>query len=310
LAANRVIGVDLGGTKILAGVVDREGTIETKRERPTPVESEDALLAALDEAVEELLDGEIAAIGFGIPSTIDQRRGRAISSVNIPLQDVDLRDRVTARFGLPCGIDNDANAAAIAEWKVGAGRGARNLVMLTLGTGVGGGLILDGKPFRGAVGAAAELGHMVIEHDGRPCQGNCTGRGHLEAYLTGEAAERDAEEAYGEAADARTLISRARAGDEVALSILRETSRRMGSALGSLVNIFDPEVIVIGGGFGAAADDFLVSPAMEVLHREARPPGRDLVRVVPAQLGPDAGLIGAGFVAFEAADARVAPDAR
>jgi glucokinase len=309
LAANRVIGVDLGGTKILAGVVDREGTIQTRRERPTPVESEDVLLAALYEAVDELLDGEVEAIGFGIPSTIDQRRGRAVSSVNIPLQDVDLRDLVSDRFGLPCRIDNDANAAAIAEWRVGAGRGTRNLIMLTLGTGVGGGLILDGRPFRGSVGAAAELGHMVIEHDGRPCPGSCTGRGHLEAYLTGEAAERDAEEAFGEAADSHTLIARAREGDEAALSILRQTGRRLGSALGSLVNIFDPEVIVIGGGFGAAADDFLVDPAREVLHREARPPGRDSVRVVPAQLGPDAGLIGAGFVAFEAAHAQVAPDA-
>jgi glucokinase len=303
LAANRVIGVDLGGTKILAGVVDREGAIETRRERPTPVESEGALLAALEDAVEELFDGEIGAVGLGIPSTIDQRRGRAISSVNIPLQDVDLRGRISSRFDRPCGIDNDANAAAIAEWKVGAGRGAQNLVMLTLGTGVGGGLILDGKPFRGAVGAAAELGHMVIEHDGRPCQGNCTGRGHLEAYLTGEAAERDAEEVFGEEADSHSLITRAREGDEAALSILRESGRRLGSALGSFVNIFDPELIVIGGGFGAAADEFLLGPAREVLYREARPPGRDSVRVVPAQLGREAGLIGAGFVAFETADA-------
>ena len=103
------------------------------------------------------------------------------------------------RFGVPCGIDNDANAAAIGEWQVGAGRGTRDMIMLTLGTGVGGGLILDGHPYRGAVGAAAELGHLVIEHDGRPCQGSCTGRGHLEAYATGLAATKEAQEVFGPA---------------------------------------------------------------------------------------------------------------
>jgi glucokinase len=300
VSANRVIGVDLGGTKILAGIVGRDGTVEARQERPTPLDSQASLLAALEESVEAVLEDDVAAVGFGIPSTIDQRSGRAVHSVNIPLADVDFRDHMSARFGRPCGLDNDANAAAIAEWQIGAGRGTKYLVMLTLGTGVGGGLILDGRPFRGSVGAGAELGHMVLEHDGRPCQGNCDGRGHLEAYLTGEAAERDAEAAFGEAADSRILITRAREGDAAALEVLRESGRRLGSALGSFVNVFDPEVIVIGGGFGAAAGDLLLEPAREVMRREARPPGRDSVRVVLAELGTDAGLIGAGFVAFEA----------
>ena len=134
----------------------------------------------------------MAAIGLGVPSTIDQASGTAVSSVNIPLTDVPLRTLIGERFGLPCGIDNDANAAAIGEWHAGAGKGTRDMIMLTLGTGVGGGLILDGRPYRGALGAAAELGHIVIEHDGRPCQGSCTGRGHLEAYATGLAATADA----------------------------------------------------------------------------------------------------------------------
>jgi glucokinase len=303
VATDRVIGVDVGGTKIAAGVVDGRGRIVERRELETPVASEDELMATIGRAVEELWDERIAAIGLGVPSTIDQASGRAISSVNIPLQDVPLRDLVRERFGVPCGIDNDANAAAIGEWKAGAGRGARNLVMLTLGTGVGGGLVLDGRPFRGAVGAAAELGHIVVEHDGRPCQGTCTGRGHIEAYATGVAASEDAERVFGPGADSHLLLERAHAGDERALGILDAIGRRLGSVLGSLVNVFNPEVIVIGGGWGEAANGFLLGPAREVMLREALPPGRDLVRVVPAELGPEAGLVGAGFVGFEAAEA-------
>ena len=303
MSANRVIGVDLGGTKIAAGVVDRDGRIESRTEQSTPTTSEDAVVEAIGDAVEELVDDDIAAIGLGVPSTIDQQSGRAVSSVNIPFADVPLRDLIGSRFGVPCGIDNDANVAAIAEWQIGAGRGTRHMVMLTLGTGVGGGLILDGRPFRGAVGAAGELGHIVVEHDGRPCQGTCTGRGHLEAYATGVAATADAREVFGPDADTHMLLERARAGDDRALGILREIGRHLGSALGSFVNIFNPEAIVIGGGWGEAADEFLLGPAREVMLRESLPPGRDLVRVMPAELGPDAGLVGAGFVGFEALDA-------
>ncbi|HEX6131140.1 MAG TPA: ROK family protein, partial [Actinomycetota bacterium] len=254
MATNRVIGVDVGGTKIAAGVVGRDGSVDRLTEVATPGGSEQGVLAALEELVERLLDDEVGGIGLGVPSTVDQRTGRAISSVNIPFADVPLRDLVGARFGLPCGVDNDANAAAIGEWQAGAGRGARHLVMLTLGTGVGGGLILDGRPYRGAVGAAAELGHIVVEHDGRPCQGTCTGRGHLEAYATGGAASRDAEAAFGAGADSRVLLERAQEGDERALEILDAIGRRLGSALGTIVNVFDPELIVIGGGWGEAAN--------------------------------------------------------
>ena len=141
-----VIGVDVGGTKIAAALVTREGSIEGRIQQPTDVDSEDALLSQLDAIVEGLRSGVgVAALGFGIPSRIDQRRGRAVASVNVPLVDVDFRDRMRAEHGLPVAIDNDGNAAAIAEWQMGAARGARDLVMLTLGTGVGGGLIFDGK---------------------------------------------------------------------------------------------------------------------------------------------------------------------
>jgi glucokinase len=296
---NRVIGLDLGGTKILAGVVAADGSVERRREHATPVGSADALLAGLDAAIEELLDDGIAALGLGLPSTIDQRTGRAVSSVNIPLADLDVRERMRERYGLPVGIENDANAAALAEWTAGAGRGTRHMVMLTLGTGIGGGLILDGRLYRGAVGAAAELGHIVIEHDGKPCQGACTGRGHLETYTTGVAAGEAAREAFGPAVDAHRLVRIAREGDATAVGILTDIGRRLGSGIGSLVNIFNPELVVIGGGF-AAAGELLLEPAAEVVRREALPPGRDLVRIVRAELGTAAGLVGAGLVAHEA----------
>ena len=177
MASPRVIALDLGGTKLLSGVVDDEGVVEKRVVSATDTSSEDAVLAQVEEAVEGLMKDDIGAIGIGIPSTIDQRRGEAIDSVNIPLSDVPLRDRLAKRFGVPVAIENDANAAAVAEHRLGAGRGSRHMVMLTLGTGVGGGLILDGNLYRGAIGAAAELGHITLDLHGPPCQGRCPGRG-------------------------------------------------------------------------------------------------------------------------------------
>ncbi|HKC21273.1 MAG TPA: ROK family protein [Gaiellaceae bacterium] len=292
----RVIGVDLGGTKILAGVVGFEGHVEHRREHPTPVTSEDDLLAGLDEAVEELLDDEIAAIGFGLPSPIDQRTGRAQQAVNIPLDSsVDFRGRMAERFGRPVGIENDANAATYAEFHFGAGRDVDTMVMLTLGTGCGGGAVLDGRLYRGW----AEFGHMVIVYDGLPCQGTCTGRGHLEPYVTGVAATKLAQEAFGPAVDAHRLVRLANEGERRAIEILDGIGRHLGAGIGSLVNIFNPELVVIGGGF-AAAGDFILDPAREIVAREGLAGAGKHVRIVRAELGTAAGLIGAGLVAFDA----------
>jgi glucokinase len=294
------IGVDLGGTKILAGVVARDGSVVRRHERPTPQDSQEHVLAELEAAVVELLDDSVAAVGFGAPSPIDQRRGVVVQCVNVPLVDAPVRDHMHGRFGLPVGLENDANAAAIGEWRAGAGRGVDDLVMLTLGTGVGGGVISGGKPFRGANGAGVELGHVVIVHDGRPCQGACTGRGHLEPYVTGTAAGIAAREAFGPAADAHRLVRLAAEGDATARDLLAEIGRYLGSGLGSFANAFGPELIVIGGGFGVAAWEYLLPTALEVMRREALPPMRETAQVVRAELGTAAGLIGAAFVAFEA----------
>jgi glucokinase len=305
VAPQRVIGVDLGGTKILAGIVDRDGAVARRRELPTPLDSQDELVQGLAEAVEGVLSDDVVALGFGIPSTIDQRSGKAVTSVNIPLADLDLRGAMHERFGLPVGIDNDANAATLAEWAHGAGRGTQHMVMLTLGTGVGGGLILDGKPYRGAIGAGAELGPMVIDLDGPPCQGACTGRGHLEVLASGHAATMAAQQQFGPAADAHRLVRLANEGDSAAREILAELGSRLGAGMVSLVNIFNPELIVVGGGF-AAAGDLLLEPARERVAREALPPAREFVRIVRAELGTAAGLVGAGLVAFEALDGAAA----
>jgi glucokinase len=301
LEQSRVIGVDVGGTKIRAAVVSRDGSVGPRVESPSTHSSQDALLAELDSMVEELRRGDpgVRALGLGVPSRIDQRAGRAIKSVNIPLEGVDLRDRMRERHGLPVAVDNDANAAAIAEWRVGAARGARYVVMLTLGTGVGGGLILDGKPYRGATGSGAELGHLVLDPDGPPC--GCGGHGHLESFAAGPAADRVAQSLYGPESSAHELVRRAQAGEGEAVEALAAIGRYLGAGIASLVNVFEPEVVVVGGGFGVAGE-LLLGPAREVVAVEALDPARDTVRIVQAELGGDAGVIGAGMVGFEALD--------
>jgi glucokinase len=289
LDGNRVIGVDLGGTKILAGVIDAEGHVHETVEHPTPIESQETLLEGLVAAVTEVRGEGVRAVGFGIPSQIDQRTGTTGRSVNIPLANVPFRSVMEERLGLPVAIDNDANVAALAEWGAGAGRGMESMVMLTLGTGVGGGIVLDGRPYRGW----AELGHIVVQEDGPPCQGNCTGRGHLEALCSGIAADALAVDALGPGATAHDLV----ATRHEALAIV---GHHLGNGIGTLVNIFNPELIVIGGGFGTAAFELLLPAAREVVRREALWPAGD-VPIVVAGLGNDAGLIGAGLLALELA---------
>ena len=296
VAAPLVIGLDVGGTKILSGLVDREGNVLAEHEVTSPAESEVGLLDALDTAVDALLDERVAAIGYGIPANLERGTGRILHAMNLPLADVDLARRARERYGLPVGIENDGSAAALAEWRRGAGRGTSNLVMLTLGTGVGGGIVLDGKLFRGW----AELGHVVVQEGGPPC--TCGGSGHLEVLASGHAANRLAQELYGPSADAHALISRARAGEEEASIALAAIGAALGAAVGSLVNVFDPDVTVVVGGFGAAAGDLLLRPALESARREAVPPADETLRIVPAELGADAGLVGAGLVGFEALD--------
>jgi glucokinase len=293
------------------GVVDSDQQVLYQGREPSTGLSEDKLV---EELALELLEAkearpDVLAAGLGIPATIDWDRGLAIHAVNLTITDVPIRDLMHERTGLPVFVDNDANVAALAEHLYGAGRGVRNVVLLTIGTGIGGGLILNGEVYRGSTGAGAELGHIVIEEDGPPCQGNCPNHGCVEALASGtaiakagkEAAERNPDSALGkELAEGpiagRTVTELALAGDEPAREVVAQAGRHIGVALSSLANIFDPDVFVIGGGVSVVGD-LLLDPAREELRSRALPPQNERP-VKLAELGPDAGMIGAAAMAL------------
>ncbi|MGC1851089.1 MAG: ROK family protein [Solirubrobacterales bacterium] len=311
MSAAEAIGIDLGGTKMLLGVLDGDSkTVWESRERSAG-EAEDDLVELLVREVEEARAERpgIEAVGMGIPATIDHEKGLAISAVNLPIEDLPIRDLVTERTGLPTFVDNDANVAALAEHLLGAARGTRNAVMLTIGTGIGGGLILGGEIYRGSTGAGAELGHMAIQMDGPGCQGNCPNRGCVEAFASGTALGREGRAAagskpdsalgkllaQGEEIDGRAVTVAAQEGDETAVEVFELVGGRLGVALASYANIFEPEVIVVGGGVMAAGDLLLDPARRELESRALRPMNR--TPVVPAELGEDAGMIGAAAMA-------------
>jgi glucokinase len=315
MPARRTIGVDMGGTKLLAGAVDVGLGVHHRAHRTLTGLDQAALLdTAVDAVLEarESAGGEVTAVGFGIPCTIDQRTGIAVQAVNLTLADIPFGAVMGERLDLPVFVDNDGNAAAIAEHRAGAAVGASEAVMLTIGTGIGGGLILGGRPYRGAIGAAGELGHMVIDIDGPPCQGNCPNRGCLESLASGTALAREAlrvarerpESALGRAlTDGRELAGPlvtelAHDGDEAALEVIGLIGTRLGVGLANYVNIFNPQVIVIGGGV-IAAGELLLEPARAVVAERALPPGRDEVRIVAARFGVEAGMVGAAALAFD-----------
>jgi glucokinase len=322
-----VIGVDIGGTKVAAAllrgrlpapgarsssgvetpeIIDRFTTL-------TDVASPEAALQGIVSCMADLVpgSGRVAGIGVGVASMVDFAAGRIVESVNLPLADVPLRDVLQRRFGVPVVIDNDATVAAIGEWMYGAGVGASDVIMLTLGTGVGGGIISGGRPLRGFSGAGGELGHIIIDVDGVKCPANCPNWGCLEAYAAGPAmgaaarvaAELEPDSALGRAlaagqtVDGRSLTALGLEGDAGAVAVLERVGEYLGAGLVTLSNIFDPELFVIGGG-AAAAGELLLEPARRVLAARALPPARDRVRVVPAELGPDAGFIGAAALAL------------
>ncbi len=273
----------------------------------------DELLARLEAELRAGLEAfpDVEAIGLGIPCTIDRARGVAVSAVNLPIVDVPVRDLIAERLGLPTFIDNDASVAALAEHRFGAARGSRDAVMLTIGTGIGGGLILDGQVYRGSSGAAPELGHVVIDQAGPKCQGNCPNHGCVEVLASGTALGNEGQLAAaahpgsvlgralagGTEINGRLVTDAAIAGDGIAAEVVATIGRRLGVALSSLANIFDPDVIVIGGGV-AAAGELLLQPARDQLRTRALPP-MNAAPVLPAELGPDAGLIGASTMALE-----------
>ena len=315
MPGRRTIGVDMGGSKLLAGAVDTGLSVHHRAQRTLTGLDQSALLDVAVDAVQEargLAGGDVAAVGFGIPSLIDQRTGRAVVSINLALSDIVFADVMGERLGLPVFVDNDANLAALAEHRAGAAYGCSEAVLLTIGTGIGGGLILRGELYHGAIGSAGELGHIVIDEHGPPCQGNCPNHGCVEAMASGTALAREAtrvarerpESGLGVAlTDGHTLAGPlvtelAHDGDASALEVIELIGSRLGVAVCSLVNIFNPEVVVIGGGV-MAAGELLLEPIRKVVATRALPPSRDLVSIVMAEFGVEAGMIGAAALAFD-----------
>ncbi len=310
MSAVETIGVDLGGTKMLVGVLDGTDVLWERREASTD-QSEDELVELLVREVSEARDARpgVAAAGLGIPATFDHESGVAVAAVNLPIADLPIRDLVAERVGLPVFVDNDANVAALAESLYGAAKGKRNVVMLTVGTGIGGGLILNGEVYRGSTGAGAELGHIVIQADGPPCQGNCPNHGCVEALASGTALGREGKAAAesspdsalgkllatGETVDGTAVTRAALAGDATAIAVFDLIGSRLGIACSSLANIFQPDAIVVGGGV-IAAGDLLLEPARRELRERALNP-MNKTPILAATLGNDAGMIGAAALA-------------
>jgi glucokinase len=307
-----VLGIDVGGTKVAAALI--EGARASNRvEHPTPLDSAEAVIGGIEAAAREVIEAagaEPAAVGLGVPSQIDFATGTVLGSVNIPLEGVALADELSTRLGVPVFVDNDANAAALAEAQVVEGGPATHLVMYTLGTGVGGGVIIDGRIYRGATGLGAELGHAVIQYDGPPCQGNCPNHGCLETMCSGTALERDALEvaranpdsalgraAKGGAIAGKDVVDAAEAGDPLALGLFERLGMLFGVGLSGAINTFEPEHIVVGGGLSRASRFFFDRAAAEARAR-ALPALAERVKISLAKAGADAGVMGAGLLAL------------
>jgi glucokinase len=315
MPARLVIGVDIGGTKLAAGVVDDRLQIHQRLQRSMRGQDTPALLDTIATAVQELVNtthGEIAAVGFGIPSLIDRRSGTSVVAVNLPLTDIRFGALMAERLDLPVFVDNDGNVAALAEHRAGAAMGIDHMLLIGLGTGIAGGLILNGELYRGWIGSGAELGHMVIDINGPRCQGNCPNHGCFEAMASGTALAREAqlfatvqpESALGHAArdgrelDGPLVTELAHDGDSAARDVIRLIGERVGVAIASYVNIFNPQMVVVGGGV-MGAGEMLLEPARREVQKRALPPSRDNVSIVAAEFGHEAGMVGAAALALD-----------
>jgi glucokinase len=315
LAGRLAVGLDIGGTKIAAGVVRADGRIVERTRVPTPQDiEEEVTVDLLEKVIDDLRSRqpEVEAIGVGAAGLVEWPAGRIVWAPHNPYRDLPLRRLLHELTGLPTVVDNDANAAAWAEARFGAGTGSDQMVLLAVGTGVGGGLVLDGRPYRGMNGLGAEVGHMIVDPDGAPC--SCGSRGCLEAMVSGTALERMAREAVladPEGGLARragdngritgpVVFEAAVAGDATARALFDRMGFWLGVGVASLVTIFDPELVVVGGGM-VATGDLLLAPARASFRRYVFGPAyRTLPPVVPARLGPDAGMVGAATLALRA----------
>lgn len=306
------IGIDVGGTNLKAGLVREDGQILAVERTPLAFENPEQFARTLAQLGESVLRqagvpaSEVVSAGIGIPGAV--AGGDILYTCNIPLRDVPLSRLFRQYLDVPVLLENDANCAAVGEWLCGAGRGTQQFIVVTLGTGVGGGLILNGKLYSGS-GMVGEVGHMVIQHGGAPC--NCGRRGCWEAYASATGLirmTREAMEAHPESllhtvaaqngcVEGRTAFDAAVQGDETALGLCRDYVSYLAAGVTNLINILQLEAVAIGGGVAAAPDRLLLTPLREIVERECYPRHTgQLPRIVRAELGNDAGIIGAALL--------------
>ena len=313
-----IIGVDLGGTKISAGAVSQDGSrVAGVRSIPTQTElGAEGIVDRIVGVIEGvILDAtaetgatrkDFIGIGIGAPGPLDRENGIVVVAPNLGWRDFPLRDRIHSRLGLPTVLDNDANCATVGEWWLGAARGGTTVVGITIGTGIGGGLIIDGRLYHGASDVAGEIGHTTIDVNGRHCK--CGNYGCLEAYASGPAIATRAREALVredtasmlpsmvngelERITAETVYDAAKKGDGLANEIVRDTARYLGAGIATLLNVINPDVVVVAGGV-TRAGEALFGPLRAEARRRAFKPAVEACRIVPAELPGTAGVVGA-----------------
>ncbi|MBA3346438.1 MAG: ROK family protein [Gemmatimonadales bacterium] len=318
-----VLGIDIGGTNLVVGSVAEDGSaLYALGSEPTHAEAGerdvlDRLVALAARTIEEtrrqLPGADIMGIGVGAPGPLDTRSGIVLLTPNLGWVNLPLRQIIHDRLGLPAALDNDANCAVLGEWWVGAARGTRHAIGITIGTGIGGGLILDGQLYHGASDVAGEIGHSTIDTEGRRCK--CGNYGCLEAYASGpnialravESIEAGVESSLSGLVDgdltqvtAQTVYEAAQAGDELALQVVTDTARFLGAGIANLLNVFNPEVVVICGGVTLAGDHLFVPLRREVARRAFKP-AVNACRIVPCELTGTAGVYGAAKVFLDQA---------
>ncbi|MGH2760811.1 MAG: ROK family protein [Actinomycetota bacterium] len=312
-AARRLaIGVDLGGTKIAAGIVDSAGRLLERAELPSDIDEPGSVAAQVGELVRKLPASSVVGLGIGAAGIVDHATGHYLYGPNTGLREVQLDALISNEVGLTVRVDNDANCAAWAEHRFGVGRDTLHFLCVTLGTGIGGGLVIDGRPYRGAHGGAAEIGHMIVDPDGPMC--GCGRRGCWEQYASGLALERTAlvelsghpdstlrNELHAGRIRGRAITDAARNGDAFAIELVERMARWVGWGLGSLVNVLEPERIAIAGGIAEDWDLFEAVALDGMRERVEASDRRPLPGVLRAELGPDAGIVGAALLVLDEA---------
>jgi len=309
-----IVGIDVGGTNIVAGTVAEDGSeilgvvSEPTRAAAGPDAVVERIIRLARESMKQAGGRQVAGVGIGSPGPLDTKSGVVLLAPNLGWVDMPLRDHVAAGLGLPATLDNDARCAVFGEWWRGAARGADYVVGLTIGTGVGGGIVLNGEMYHGASDVAGEIGHMTIDSTGRRC--NCGNYGCLEAYASGPAIAARAVEGIEAGVEtmlptyvdgdltmitAQVVYEAAHDGDEYALEVVRDTSKFLGAGVANIINIFNPQVVVICGGVTLAGDR-LFAPLRSEAKRRAFKPASDVCRILPGELPGTAGVWGAAAV--------------